>query len=52
MDAIQDFIDFNKAAGMTVNGIKAQRLPGRGIGFVASRKLPVQPTHPRSLPLS
>ncbi|KAK0390759.1 hypothetical protein NLU13_0262 [Sarocladium strictum] len=41
MEAIENLLEWAKAGGVEMNGIAPKPLPGRGIGFVATRRLEV-----------
>jgi hypothetical protein len=41
MDILQDLLHWAKDKGVELNGIKLRRVPGRGTGVIATRKLKV-----------
>jgi hypothetical protein len=43
MDAYDEFLSWATAQGVELYGVRPTRIPGRGIGMVATEKLEVRP---------
>lgn len=43
MDPLEELITWATAKGVKLNGIKPARMPGRGVGIVATRQVTVSP---------
>jgi hypothetical protein len=44
MDPLQELLDWATSHGVKLNGILPERIPGRGIGVLATRDIQVKPS--------